>query len=97
MTSEGTVREWLREEGWGILDSVDTPGGCWTHFSYLIMDGEHSLLPGERVLFTWEHVAVDGLPYRAKQVWPEGHTSSKQPEQQASGAYRSSLHIDFER
>lgn len=27
------VREWHAEEGWGVLYSVETPGGCWTHYS----------------------------------------------------------------
>jgi len=28
----GTVREWA-EEGWGVVDSAETPGGCWVHWS----------------------------------------------------------------
>ncbi|WP_179276306.1 hypothetical protein [Rhodococcus sp. 06-235-1A] len=27
-TSRGRVRRYAVEEGWGIIDSDDTPGGC---------------------------------------------------------------------
>ena len=33
MPTSGTVRVWHAEEGWGVIDSAETPGGCWTHFS----------------------------------------------------------------
>jgi CspA family cold shock protein len=41
-----TVREWRAEDGWGVLDSVETPGGCWTHFSVVEMVGYRELQPG---------------------------------------------------
>src|SRR5687767_5224347 len=28
-----TVREWHNDLGWGVLDSPETPGGCWIHYS----------------------------------------------------------------
>lgn len=43
MRTQGTVRFWLDEEGWGVLDSPDTPGGCWTHFSHVLTAGYRSL------------------------------------------------------
>jgi len=38
MGSTGTVRFWHRDEGFGVNDSPDTPGGCWAHFSHLWND-----------------------------------------------------------
>ncbi|MGI8701473.1 MAG: hypothetical protein ACR2JU_09765 [Nocardioidaceae bacterium] len=28
MTSRATVRTWHDDEGWGVLDLPETPGGC---------------------------------------------------------------------
>ena len=33
ITDQGVVRLWNDEDGWGVIDSVRTPGGCWAHFS----------------------------------------------------------------
>ena len=33
------VREWHEDLGWGVLDSPDTPGGCWVHYS--VIDTPH--------------------------------------------------------
>lgn len=35
MTAVGRVRTWHEEEGWGVLDCVETPGGCWFHHSVI--------------------------------------------------------------
>lgn len=39
VSSIGTVRVWHGEEGWGVIDSADTPGGCWTHFGHVAVPG----------------------------------------------------------
>ena len=52
--SEGTVREWSDDHGWGVIDSADTPGGCWVHFSMIVSEGFRSLNPGDHVTFTYE-------------------------------------------
>ncbi|MEO3754345.1 cold shock domain-containing protein [Streptomyces sp. B6B3] len=67
---EATVREWRDEEGWGVLDSPQTPGGCWTHFSHVEADGFRSLEPGQRVRLEWEAPGQDGFDYRAVRVVP---------------------------
>jgi CspA family cold shock protein len=69
MSTVGTVRVWHREEGWGVIDSPDTPGGCWAHFSHLWNDkipepgpgevvevsgGFRKAFEGETVDFEWE-------------------------------------------
>ncbi|MFG2195305.1 cold shock domain-containing protein [Streptomyces sp. NPDC048639] len=68
-----TVREWHDEDGWGVLDCPGTPGGCWTHFAHVEMDGYRSLTPGQRVeLAEWEGPGLeqDGYEYRAVRVVP---------------------------
>jgi cold shock protein len=82
------VRVWYREEGWGVIDSPDTPGGCWVHFSHLWNDGipepgpgevvhvvAHRYLEafeGETVDFEWEPANQDGYAFRATTVRPHG-------------------------
>jgi cold shock protein len=75
MSAAGTVRVWHREEGWGVIDSPETPGGCWAHFSHLWNDdnlepgpgevievsgGFRELFEGETVDFEWERTAAPG-------------------------------------
>ena len=62
------VRQWDDEEGWGVLDAPETPGGCWTHFSHVEMDGYRSLAPGQRVDLIWESPGQDGYDFRAVRV-----------------------------
>jgi CspA family cold shock protein len=33
MTATGRVRSWYAEEGWGVIDCDETPGGCWFQYS----------------------------------------------------------------
>jgi cold shock protein len=69
-TTPASVREWHEEEGWGVLDSPDTPGGCWVHFSALEVPGYRSLKVGQVVRLDWETAAQDGYDYRATAVVP---------------------------
>ena len=62
---QATVREWDDEEGWGVLDSSQTPGGCWAHFSAVEMTGFRSLVAGQKVDLEWESAEQDGYQYRA--------------------------------
>jgi CspA family cold shock protein len=97
MPSEGTVREWNSDEGWGVIDSAETPGGCWVHFSAIAGGGLHGLTPGEHVTFTYEAARQDGFGYRTVLVWPPGAESGTPPQahhdQPPSAAYQSSLTI----
>jgi CspA family cold shock protein len=72
MISHGVVREWDEDQGFGVIDSPDTPGGCWTHFSGIVMDGYRCLAAGDPVAFTCEAGSQDGYDYRAVLVWPPG-------------------------
>jgi CspA family cold shock protein len=97
MPSDGTVREWSDDQGWGVIDSADTPGGCWVHFSNIVSDEYRSLTPGDRVPFTHEARGQDGFGYRAILVWAPGTKpgAPQRPQRQddPSAAYRSSLTI----
>jgi len=98
MVSHGTVREWNEDEGFGVIDSADTPGGCWAHFSSIVMAGYRSLAPGDRVSFTCEAGQQDGFDYRARLVWPPGADPRTEPpaeshQQDPAAAYRSRLTI----
>lgn len=65
----GTVREWHAEEGWGVLDSPYTPGGCWVHFSAIDGSGFRALTIGSKVDLGWEPVTdQDGYRFRATRV-----------------------------
>ena len=54
MATLGTVRDWTDDEGWGVIDSSATPGGCWTHFSHLAVPGYRTLRAGQVVEMEWE-------------------------------------------
>lgn len=85
--ASGVVTIWNGEEGWGVIDSADTPGGCWTFFSALHPDevinaqpgesfsiggGISGLVVGEQVDFEWESVIdQDGYQFRAVKVRPQ--------------------------
>lgn len=65
---EGVVREWRDEEGWGVIDSTETPGGCWAHFSHIDASDFRALAAGQRVTLKWESPGQDGYSFRARQV-----------------------------
>lgn len=70
MTVDAVVRAWHRDEGWGVVDSPETPGGCWVHFSHVRVSGYRELLPGQAVPLDWEEFDQDGFHYRAVAVTP---------------------------
>ncbi|MDV8015694.1 hypothetical protein R4P70_30695 [Rhodococcus sp. IEGM 1241] len=85
--ASGVVTAWNDDEGWGVIESADTPGGCWTFYSALHPDevinaqpgdsfkidgGIHGLEVGEQVDFEWEPVIdQDGYKFRAIKVRPQ--------------------------
>jgi CspA family cold shock protein len=99
MTSRGKVRVWHAEEGWGVLDSAATPGGCWTHFSAVLVAGYRVLDTGGAVDFTFEAAEQDGYAFRAVEVWPADQAPVRSGNQEpgASSAYRSTLTLTFDR
>lgn len=97
MISRGVVREWDADQGFGVLDSGDTPGGCWVWYSSIVMNGYRGLTVGAQVAFTHETASQDGYDYRAVLVWPPGVEPGTPPPPQASeepsAAYQSTLTI----
>jgi cold shock protein len=93
MGVSGVVRVLYDDEGWGVIDSPDTPGGCWAHFTSVQMPGYRALRAGQPVTLDYEPPGQDGYSFRAIEVWPTGQapdrTGSETPD--ASDAYRSSL------
>jgi CspA family cold shock protein len=81
----------------GVIDSADTPGGCWVHFSHVVTDGVGRLVPGDQVTFTYEAVPQDQFSYRAALVWPPGVEPGipgrARPQDAPSIAYESRLTI----
>jgi uncharacterized RmlC-like cupin family protein/cold shock CspA family protein len=84
----GTVRVWHAEDGWGVLDSPGTPGGCWAHFSMIRAAGFRELRPGQSVTFDFEAARQDGYDFRALVVWPGASNPSP--------AYVADLSIGFD-
>ena len=96
VSAQATVRRWDDEEGWGVLDSDATPGGCWTHFAALDVDGYRTLSPGQRVLLEAESPGQDGYAWRALRVVIDGAGPTTPHESNASGAYTSDLSVTFD-
>ena len=98
MTSRGKVRVWHAEEGWGVLDSAATPGGCWAHFSAVLVPGYRALDTGGAVEFTFEAAEQDGYAFRAVEVWPaeQAPVRSHNEVSGASSAYQSTLTLTFD-
>jgi CspA family cold shock protein len=69
----GTVRWFDGEQGWGVIDSAEVPGGCFVHFSNIVGEGYRNLNDGQRVVFTFEEPGFkqDGYDFRALQVWAQ--------------------------
>ena len=100
----GRVREWHDDEGWGVLDSDATPGGCWTHCSAVLVAGYRTLAVGQEVRLEPEVADQDGYAFRAVEAWPAASTpvrdlpqSSGSPDGTGDGAMRSSVRITFDR
>ena len=97
MSVPGVVREWHDEEGWGVVDSPATPGGCWTHYSVVAVPGYYALTAGQRVELEHEPVEQDGYVHRATRVWPDGTAPAPPaPPSGPSSAYRSWLRLEFD-
>jgi CspA family cold shock protein len=89
------VRTWLPDEGWGVIDSPDTPGGCWAHFSSVLVPGYRALTAGQSVTFDYESAEQDGYHFRAIEVWPADQKPVRSRyEISASDAYRSTLTVE---
>lgn len=86
---------WHADEGWGVIDSQDTPGGCWAHFSSVLVSGYRVLAAGQVVTLDYEAAEQDGYSFRAIEVWPAGREHHRADREIAgeSEAYHSRLTI----
>jgi CspA family cold shock protein len=97
VTSVGLVRAFDPDEGWGVIDAPEVPGGCWVHFSAIAMDGYRTLAQGQRVSFRAEAASQDGYAFRAVKVWTEAVEPPDPPRVSGdSAAYRSWLTLTFD-
>jgi CspA family cold shock protein len=65
------IREWHEEEGWGVADAPEFPGGCFVAWFLLDMPGYRTLAPGDEVVIHgWEAARQDGCDFRALRVVP---------------------------
>jgi cold shock CspA family protein len=70
--AKGVVQEWSALEGWGVIVSDETPGGCLVKRLQLVLSGYHELTAGQQVEFEYEETDEDGCQHRAMQVTVEG-------------------------
>jgi CspA family cold shock protein len=71
--TRATVRWWSDEEGWGVVDAPEAPGGAFVHFSFIEMEGYRSLTEGQTVELDIEGPLPydqDGYRYRGLHVRP---------------------------
>jgi cold shock protein len=96
MSVDAVVREWHSDQGWGVIDAPETPGGCWAHFSHIAMRGYRELSPGRPVTLEWEMADQDGYSYRAVRVWPAGSDPVEHVAERDGTAYSSTLTLRIE-
>jgi len=96
VTTAGIVREWHSAEGWGVIDSDSTPGGCWTHFGSVNTSGYRALRPGQPVWFEFETGPQDGYAYRAVTVWTGDDRTAPATDDVRSAAFHSTLSLRFD-
>lgn len=65
----GTVRLWMDEPGWGVIDLPNQPGGCWAEASVVEgLDGTSTLRAGQTVDVEWTAPGPDDFDARAVRV-----------------------------
>jgi len=67
--TSGTIRLWMDDEDWGVIDSPDLPGSC--HAEISVVDGLEvgaMLRAGQVVEVEWSAPGPDGYACRAVRV-----------------------------
>jgi CspA family cold shock protein len=64
----GRVKFFRSEKGWGGIESGETPGDGWVHFSVIDADGYRELVQGEAVEFRYVPQEQDSWRYVATWV-----------------------------
>ena len=83
--------------GVGVLDSPETPGGCWMLYSMIDMPRPVSVDVGQEGWVSYEEGPQDGFDWRAIRVRPDGTPPGPVIEPSPrSSAYRSWLTLSFD-
>jgi len=71
-TTLGTVIRWDAGRGGAVIESGETPGGCWADASVVqhSTSGDGKLRAGQVVELDWTDVAAEGQPFSASRVIP---------------------------
>jgi CspA family cold shock protein len=64
----GRVKFFKADEGWGVIQSRETPGDVWFHYSMIEGDGYRVPADGDLVEFRYEAATQDSWRYRASWV-----------------------------
>ena len=92
--TRGVVTVWHDDDGWGVIEIDESPGGCWAHVSRIHMrDFRASLDVGEIVDVQIEPVGQDGYDHRAVSIRRPGEDAVLTEPHPAGDAYRSTLEI----
>ena len=68
-TATGTIRLWMDEDGWGVIDLPDQPGGCWAEASVVEgLDGARALRAGQTVDVQWTTPGPEAYAAKAVRV-----------------------------
>ncbi|TDK26390.1 cold shock domain-containing protein [Arthrobacter crusticola] len=92
MAALGEVSYWSAEEGWGVISSPETPGGCWVHFSAAAESGFRDLEEGQLLEMDYERVEKDGYRFYATRVWSPG----VRPDRAEEGGASTNLPVEEE-
>ncbi len=94
---------WNHDEGWGVIDSPDTPGGCWIHITTPSVERRaFGLEVGRHVTFMWRKMELersqDGFSYVATDAWYVGEKPFRRRTSSygSQGGLRTSLTITFD-
>lgn len=82
-----------------MLDSPQTPGGCWTYYSCVAVAGYRALEIDAACWLEWERADQDGYAFRAVRAWPLGAEPVDPVEpvtDENSTIYRSTLTLNFD-
>ncbi len=93
--SIGTVQRWVDDEGWGVVASLETPGGCWFIWSQIDAPAPHHLDQGQLVEFTFESSRQDGFNWRAVSVRPSDAEAGRQLQPGTPRAFKSTFSLEF--
>jgi CspA family cold shock protein len=97
VVADGTVVVWHDEDGWGVVECAETPGGCFIHFSAVAVPGVRALAVGQAVHLEHERADQDGYRFRAVRAWPRGvEPHDPAVDEGPSSAYRSTLTVTWD-